>query len=113
MSSSPSKSLDELAQQLEDLIFGFPVAQAPAVKLRNTAISRLREHLRARGTDLDGPLVAVLAGSTGVGKSTLLNSLVGAQVPTSVRRPTTLTPVLVYHPDDELWLAADRILGRI
>lgn len=111
MSSSPSKSLDELAQQLEDLIFGFPVAQAPAVKLRNTAISRLREHLRARGTDLDGPLVAVLAGSTGVGKSTLLNSLVGAQVPTSVRRPTTLTPVLVYHPDDELWLAADRILG--
>ena len=111
MSRSPSKSLDELAQQLEDLIFGFPVAQAPAVKLRNTAISRLREHLRARGTDLDGPLVAVLAGSTGVGKSTLLNSLVGAQVPTSVRRPTTLTPVLVYHPDDELWLAADRILG--
>lgn len=111
MSSSPSKSLDELAQQLEDLIFGFPVAQAPAVKLQNTAISRLREHLRARGTDLDGPLVAVLAGSTGVGKSTLLNSLVGAQVPTSVRRPTTLTPVLVYHPDDELWLAADRILG--
>ena len=111
MSRSPSKSLDELAQQLEDLIFGFPVAQAPAVKLRNTAVSRLREHLRARGTDLDGPLVAVLAGSTGVGKSTLLNSLVGAQVPTSVRRPTTLTPVLVYHPDDELWLAADRILG--
>ncbi|WP_321076178.1 dynamin family protein [Mobiluncus sp.] len=103
--------MDELAQQLEDLIFGFPVAQAPAVKLRNTAVSRLREHLRARGTDLDGPLVAVLAGSTGVGKSTLLNSLVGAQVPTSVRRPTTMTPVLVYHPDDELWLAADRILG--
>lgn len=111
MSSSPSKSLDELAQQLEDLIFGFPAEQADAIKLRNTAISRLREHLSARGTDLDGPLVAVLAGSTGVGKSTLLNSLVGAQVPTSVRRPTTLTPVLVYHPDDELWLAADRILG--
>lgn len=111
MSSSPSKSLDELAQQLEDLNFGFPAEQADAIKLRNTAISRLREHLSARGTDLDGPLVAVLAGSTGVGKSTLLNSLVGAQVPTSVRRPTTLTPVLVYHPDDELWLAADRILG--
>ena len=111
MSRSPSKSLDELAQQLEDLNFGFPAEQADAIKLRNTAISRLREHLSARGTDLDGPLVAVLAGSTGVGKSTLLNSLVGAQVPTSVRRPTTLTPVLVYHPDDELWLAADRILG--
>ncbi|WP_296182977.1 dynamin family protein [uncultured Mobiluncus sp.] len=111
MSESPAVSLDELAGQLEDLNFGFPAAQATALKLRNTAVSRLREHLSARGTDLDGPLVAVLAGSTGVGKSTILNSLVGAQVPTSVRRPTTLTPVLVYHPDDELWLAADRILG--
>lgn len=111
MSESPSIALDELAGQLEDLKFGFPAAQADAIKLRKTAISRLREHLSARGTDLDGPLVAVLAGSTGVGKSTILNSLVGAQVPTSVRRPTTLTPVLVHHPDDELWLSADRILG--
>lgn len=111
MSKSPAVALDELAQQLEDLTFGFPAAQAAAIKLRDSAIARLREHLCARGNDLDGPLVAVLAGSTGVGKSTILNSLVGAQVPTSVRRPTTLTPVLVYHPDDELWLAADRILG--
>lgn len=111
MSESPSVALEQLAKQLEELNFGFPAVQTDALKLRNTAISRLREHLRARGTDLDAPLVAVLAGSTGVGKSTILNSLVGARVPTSVRRPTTLTPVLVYHPDDELWLAANRILG--
>jgi hypothetical protein len=47
------------------------------------------------------PLLVVLGGSTGVGKSTLMNSLVGRRVSRAgVLRPTTRVPVLVHHPDD-------------
>lgn len=47
------------------------------------------------------PLLVVLGGSTGVGKSTLMNSLVGRRVSRAgVLRPTTRVPVLVHHPED-------------
>ena len=50
---------------------------------------------------MDAPLLMVVGGSTGAGKSTLVNSLVGAPVsPAGVLRPTTRSPVLVCHPDD-------------
>lgn len=51
--------------------------------------------------DRDGaaPLLAVVGGPTGAGKSTLVNSLVRAPVSrTGILRPTTRTPVLVCHP---------------
>ena len=45
------------------------------------------------------PLLAVVGGPTGAGKSTLVNSLVRAPVSrTGILRPTTRTPVLVCHP---------------
>ena len=50
---------------------------------------------------MDAPLLMVVGGSTGAGKSTLVNSLVGADVsPAGVLRPTTRAPVLVCHPAD-------------
>ena len=52
-------------------------------------------------TRLDAPLLAVVGGSTGAGKSTLVNSLIGRAVSRpGVIRPTTRSPVLVHHPDD-------------
>lgn len=111
MAKSLHESLRELARLLGELNFQFPREGVAAGTLRDRTVRRLTDHLAARGRDLDAPLVAVLVGSTGVGKTTILNSLVGEIGPTSVQRPTTLTPVLVHHPDDELWLAADRILG--
>ena len=60
---------------------------------------------------MDAPLLMVVGGSTGAGKSTLVNSLVGAQVSAAgVLRPTTRAPVLVCHPDDVRWFEDDRIL---
>lgn len=49
----------------------------------------------------DGLTVVALVGGTGVGKSALVNRLVGAQVATEgVRRPTTSWPVAVVPPGD-------------
>jgi GTPase SAR1 family protein len=53
----------------------------------------------------------VVGGSTGAGKSTLVNSLVRERVTTSgVLRPTTRSPVLVHHPDDSSWFEAGTLL---
>ncbi len=72
--------------------------------------SELDEHRRrvwqlASGTLLPalqergGPLLAVIAGPTGVGKSTLLNGFAGRRVSAaSALRPTTATPVAWCHP---------------
>ncbi|GAA1585148.1 dynamin family protein [Actinoplanes couchii] len=63
--------------------------------------AQLDDYLLPRLARLDAPLLVVVGGSTGAGKSTLVNSLVQAPVSTAgVLRPTTRSPVLVTHPDD-------------
>lgn len=53
----------------------------------------------------------MVGGSTGSGKSTLVNSLVGATVARAgVLRPTTTAPTLVHHPATARWFSDDRIL---
>ena len=60
---------------------------------------------------IDAPLLTVVGGSTGAGKSTLVNSLVGERVTEpGVLRPTTRSPVLVHNPADADWFDKDRIL---
>ncbi|MDO5671955.1 MAG: dynamin family protein [Actinomycetaceae bacterium] len=79
---------------------------------RLSAIRRLSDHIIPRFTDLDAPLVAVVGGSTGAGKSTIVNSLLGQKITaTSVLRPTTRRPVLLHNPQDELWFAGDRVFS--
>lgn len=58
--------------------------------------------LRARASAPDCPLLVVLGGSTGVGTSTLLNTLLGRPVsPVGVLRPTTRVPLLVHRTDEQ------------
>lgn len=74
-------------------------------------VDQIDDHLLPRARQAGAPLLAVVGGSTGAGKSTLVNSLVGADVtPAGVLRPTTRSPVLVHHPDDAPWFTTDRIL---
>ena len=65
----------------------------------------------ARVQDLDAPLVVVLGGVTGAGKSTMLNTLLGEAVAaTGVIRPTTSVPTLVANSLDMAWFDGDRVL---
>ena len=74
-------------------------------------VDQLEDYVIPRVTTLEAPLLAVVGGSTGAGKSTLVNSLVGRKVTQpGLLRPTTRSPVLVHHPDDASWFGADRLL---
>lgn len=84
---------------------------ADADVARLALLRQLDDYVLARLHSLDAPLLAVVGGSTGAGKSTLVNSIVGTEVSKpGVIRPTTTSPVLVHHPDDVSWFVDRRIL---
>ena len=81
---------------------------------REALLRQLDDYVLPRLDSLDAPLLAVVGGSTGAGKSTLVNSIVGSQVSRSgVLRPTTTIPALIHHPDDSRWFTSTRVLPRL
>jgi hypothetical protein len=87
---------------------------AEAAKLARATLGQLDDYLIPRLGRLDAPLLVVVGGSTGAGKSTLVNSLVRATVsPAGARRPTTRAPVLVCHPDDAAWFTEAHLLPHL
>lgn len=83
-----------------DLRLNAPGVQE-ARQLRVRLQAEVRDHVLPRLKDADLPAVVVVGGSTGAGKSTLVNSLLRAEVSQAgVLRPTTRTPVLVVNPED-------------
>ncbi|WP_028047146.1 dynamin family protein [Cellulomonas sp. URHE0023] len=96
---------------------GFPL-EIPGIEAarasRDRLVDQLGEHLVPRLTELSAPAVVVVSGSTGAGKSTLVNSLVGKEVSTAgVLRPTTRRPVLVHHPLDTELLSHHPVLESV
>jgi hypothetical protein len=87
---------------------------ADARRARDDLVAQADDYLLPRLSQMDAPVLMVVGGSTGAGKSTLVNSLVGSVVsPAGVLRPTTRAPVLVCHPDDLRWFEDDRILPHV
>ena len=85
-----------------------------ARRTRTKVVGQLEDYVLPRLLQIDAPLLAVVGGSTGAGKSTLVNSLVRAPVsPVGVIRPTTHSPVIVHHPDDGYWFEGDRVLPNL
>jgi hypothetical protein len=102
---------DELAAVRLDLEVS---GAADARRARDDLVAQADDYLLPRLRQMDAPVLMVVGGSTGAGKSTLVNSLVGSVVsPAGVLRPTTRAPVLACHPDDLRWFEDDRILPHL
>lgn len=106
----------KLESSLNDLNFILSTSHsAPGgEQLRVKALHQINDYLEPRLKNLNAPLLAVVGGSTGAGKSTLVNSLLGDQISRSgAVRPTTRTPVLAVNPADEPWFANERVLPEL
>ena len=87
------------------------LALAPANPSAHERARQLRDHLegfvRPRAADLDAPLLVLLLGPTGAGKSSLLNTIAGDEVSRAgVLRPTTREAILYASESD-----AEKILS--
>jgi len=105
-------ALSALRDRVAAARFPLPLAGAPRARAnRDELLAQLDDYLVPRLRAPEAPLLAVVGGSTGSGKSTLVNSIVGRKVSEAgVLRPTTRTPVLVCHPEDQHWFSGMRIL---
>ena len=75
---------------------------------------QLDDYILPRSASMDSPLTIVVGGSTGAGKSTLVNTLLGEPLTQSgAIRPTTRHPVLLYRAEDEAALTPDRFLPTL
>src|SRR4051812_19969518 len=84
---------------------------ASARAARRELLDHLDGYLLPRLREPDRPLLAVVIGPTGAGKSTLVNSLAEAELTAAgALRPTTRTPVLLCAPGDVDAFAAERVL---
>ncbi len=112
MTTTPAAVLGTFAEHLRTLELPLPVGGAEDARREvAAALTQLDDHVIPRVESLDAPLLVVVGGSTGAGKSTLVNSVVGEAVSRSgAIRPTTRRPVLLHHPADEPWFTGTRIL---
>lgn len=103
--------LSELAERLGALVAERLLGPnaGPDASRRTTQLrDNLSAHVLPRARSLDAPLLVLLIGPTGAGKSSLLNALVGfAASAAGVTRPTTRDVVVVARPG-----ARDSLVGE-
>jgi energy-coupling factor transporter ATP-binding protein EcfA2 len=115
VATDPSAALQMLRDALVRVRLPLHTVDAePAEYVRDGMVDQLDDYILPRLARLDAPLLVVVGGSTGSGKSTLVNGLVGDVVSASgVLRPTTRSPVLVHNPADAAWFVSDAVLPSL
>ena len=102
-----SERLADLAQQR----LGLAPTSSPARERARQLRDHLEGFVRPRAADIEAPLIVLLLGPTGAGKSSLLNAIAGAEVSKAgVLRPTTREAVLYASESDAKHiLSGDRL----
>ena len=105
-------ALAELRDAVDAVELGLPTPDRDAArKAARAVVDQVDDYLLPRLRDLDAPLLTVVGGSTGAGKSTLVNSILRATVTApGVLRPTTRAPVLVCATADLSYFSDERVL---
>lgn len=106
---------NELREVLTATPLPLPLPESgPVRELRTRLLDQLEDYVLPRLADPGRPMLVVVGGPTGVGKSTLVNTIVGETVTASgLTRPTTRSPVLVHHPADRGWFGAGGVLPSL
>lgn len=101
------QALEEISQKLVDCDLRLNSDDINKTRaLRDSLVVQLRDQLLPKLHDADTPALVVIGGSTGAGKSTIVNSIFETELSEAgILRPTTRTPVLVAHPEDAPVLA--------
>src|SRR5918999_1452399 len=112
MASDLTTQLERLRDDLRSVRLELDVPGAgEARRKRDDVVAQVDDYILPRLRQMDAPALVVVGGSTGAGKSTLVNSLVGAEVsPAGVLRPTTRAPVLACNPNDVSSFEGQRVL---
>ena len=112
--STPQSPAELIAavRELREALAGTALPSDPAAAADVRAVvNQLDDYILPRLSNLDAPLLAVIGGSTGSGKSTLVNAVLRERVSNpGVIRPTTRQPVLVANPANADWFNSPEVL---
>jgi GTPase SAR1 family protein len=105
--------LDALADAVDAATFRFS-GDDERLEHRDRVSALIRRYLVPRLADPEGPLLVALFGSTGSGKSTIVNSLAGRDVTAAgALRPTTRAATVWCHRDNVADLARLEATGEV